>query len=293
MATENPTTILAVKEVSGYGYIIRARFDGLIRYFSANYNAASRFPAGWNAPGGSGRLIPPGPYPADLKCIRLRRPDERDNIDPKHVTDYPIAEPLDHVLTGVDPARKDPVPSLRAPDLRGPAMSRTWSERGAIHGNEDRRVPRQVAGPDRLDLVLDGPGSPSHPLHAGHRVPALTLRHPDPGRARHDARDRDAPASRRDPGGAGDNPGLVPAFYGLVTERGRGVVGFLSEYIEGSQTMYSLFREAADRGSRTGLCRRRSGRSAVRRCGRSMWRVFFMATYTRAISCAAVMARLY
>ncbi|KAK8074477.1 hypothetical protein PG997_009140 [Apiospora hydei] len=293
MATESTTQILAVKEVSGYGYLIRASFNGLI----------SRL----ERPRRLRPLIPPGPYPADLKCIRLRRPDERDNIDPKDVTDYPIAEPLDHVLTGVGNPTNLPTYDynrlIQLEKIRSPRYEHRISEDRLCRVRGVNGVPSMVMKiaelPDKWPVQIAStssstvPGAPPIPFMldiASPHPPSVTPTLAERDMTREIAMHQQVAAAL---GARGDNRGLVPAFYGLVTERGRGVVGFLSEYIEGSRTMYSLFREAADRGSRTGRCPRRSGRRAVRRCGRSMWRASCTAMYMLATSCAAVMAQSF
>lgn len=58
----NDLRVLAVKEVSSLGgYIVRARFDGLIRYFHITYEAANRFPLTGTRKPETGPLFRPDP----------------------------------------------------------------------------------------------------------------------------------------------------------------------------------------------------------------------------------------
>lgn len=108
---DNRNRILAIKDVSGFGYIIRARIDGLIRYYSVTHEAAANFPEGWETGGvNPAAVIPPRTYPDDLKCIHLRKPgsvtDFFDETKPAHLrpsAQYPTAvEPLwDQDLQGI------------------------------------------------------------------------------------------------------------------------------------------------------------------------------------------------
>ncbi|KAK8043353.1 hypothetical protein PG993_005783 [Apiospora rasikravindrae] len=284
MATENTTKILAVKEVSGYGYFIRAKVDGLIRYFDVNYNAASRFPLYWNILGFSDPLLQPGPYPADVKCIRLRRPDERDNLDSKAVTDYPIAEYLDYKLTGVGNPRVLPTFDydgfIQLHKIPSP-VSCTGSVRTDYpsYGRATSMVMKLAEFPDGWPVQI-----------ASITAPASTLRDLPPSfmlnmASAHMVAFNTVPAElgmgreiemhQKIDAALGAGNGLVPAFYGLVTERGRGIVGFLSEYIEDSRSLNSVFREAADREGPDWVLDE-AGREACRNALRRLHRAGFL-----------------
>ncbi|KAK8061997.1 serine/threonine kinase family protein [Apiospora phragmitis] len=254
MANRNTMKVLAVKEVSDLGgYIVRARFDGLIRYFSVTNDAAARFPAGWNKAGGSGPLIPPGHYPPDLKCIHLRRPDHRDNMDPKDVTDYPIAELLTHELTGLPTFDYDDL--IQFQKISSPRFGHRLSEDRLrrVRGNSSlvmKLAEFPDTWPSQVTSSLRPAGAPSPPATVGL---ASADSEGDPGAVAEEAIAYEivmhhAVATAAHGADARLLAGRVPDFYGVVTERGRGVVGFLAEYVEGSRSFFDLFRDAVRRG---------------------------------------------
>ncbi|KAK8016769.1 hypothetical protein PG993_014958 [Apiospora rasikravindrae] len=304
MATGTTMKFLAILEAGALGgYLIRARVDGLIRYFSVTFDAASRFPAGWNKNGGSGPLIPVGAYPPDLKCIHLRRPDHRDSIYPEDETDYPVAEPLaNHKLLGIQNPRG--LPEFDYDNL-------VQLQKLPSVGFETRLVKDRLCRVQLKD-TRDQPTSTSAPgggepllmkLAEFPEIDTWPTPVPDDLMSRAKGRWNKMKAqllytldSDRDPGHvertigyeigmhhaiseALGETGLVPKFHGVVTERDRGVVGFLSDYIEGSTSLSDMFAAAADRGGLEldaqrgeprGLSRRApafaSGRLPPRRC---------------------------
>ncbi|KAK8075404.1 hypothetical protein PG997_010067 [Apiospora hydei] len=271
MAPGDTMKVLAIQEAGALdGYIVRARIDGLIRYFSVTLEAASRFPAGWNKNGGSGPLIPVSAYPPDLKCIHLRRPGHRDNINPKDETDYPIAEPLmGHKLTGI--GNLQGLPEFDYDSLI--QLQKVPSPGFENRLTTDRLCRVQLKGTFAQPASTSAPSVGGALLMKLAEFPAIDtwpIPIPDDLMARAKARLKKLKAqllsieSNRDPAhieriigyeiemhhevaAALGETGLVPKFHGVVMERGRGVVGFLSEFIAGSKSFDDLFKAAAAR----------------------------------------------
>ncbi|KAK7962030.1 uncharacterized protein PG986_002855 [Apiospora aurea] len=263
MATGGNMKVLAIQEAGALdGYIVRARVDGLIRYFSVTFEAASKFPAGWNKNGGSGPLIPVSAYPPDLKCIHLRRPDHRDNINPEDETDYPIAEPLmGHKLTGIGNPKG--LPEFDYDSL-------IQLQKVPSPGFENRLTTDRLCRVQPKTSAPSGGGPLLMKLAEFPAIDTWPIPIPDDLVARAKARWKKMKAqllsieSDRDPAhieriigheikmhhevaAALSETGLVPKFHGVVTELGRGVAGFLSEFIAGSKSFDDLFKAAAAR----------------------------------------------
>ncbi|KAK8123953.1 hypothetical protein PG999_003871 [Apiospora kogelbergensis] len=203
MVADNSNKMLAVKEVSGLGYIIRARFDGLIRYFTVTYEAAAKYPKDWDV-GDLSAIIPPRTYPYDLKCIHLSTPATAEVFDqskPEYMrpsAKYPVtAEPAYEELKGIqnleDPVSADYDTFVKLGDIPTPRLFyRRCSDRITIVShprinNQQPMVMKIVEFPDHLRLGL--------------------------------------------------------TTSGLVTERGRGVIGFVSEFIADAKSFEQLLHD--------------------------------------------------
>ncbi|KAK8132197.1 hypothetical protein PG999_000370 [Apiospora kogelbergensis] len=267
MATPNKIRVLAAKRVSELdGYIVRASINGLIRYISVTDEALQRFPERWNKPNnGDAFLVLPRIIPADLKCLHLRRPSPGDMMSPRDVTSYPIHVPVIHELSGV----KFPM-GLAAIDYSNLVQfEKISSARFENRLCEDRlrvRRPRQAPGllmklvefPDtwpgwfQADPAIRATGQPASIAlvspeskeeskvccsqvgygQQGNITPEQYMAHEIEIHQQIDTA----------LGGMGT---VVPRFSGLVTEQGRGVVGFLSEFFEGAQSYFDIFRAAS------------------------------------------------
>lgn len=293
----NNVAVLAVKEVSGRGgFVVRARHYGLIRYFWITHEAAALFPEGWEK---EGPLVPPGNYPADMKCIHLRRPEESDDVDPRLAVEYPVMEIVDVKLTGVDVPWDIPV---RYDYDNLITLAKVPSQKLKIRPSEDRlrRVRHENA------LLTEGPEAPSYLLklsefpHEWPRPEASLVQRWTPGfvaslvpslappAAPHAVTNEqpsyDGDLARemrlhrellRAYAFAGAAPDHVPAIAGVVEERGRGPVGLLTEWVEGDEphggapNFRDILRRLRDRAGPGGRWRlpeadRRACRAALR-----------------------------
>ncbi|KAK7994221.1 nuclear distribution protein pac-1a [Apiospora arundinis] len=245
---DNSNRMLAAKEVSDFGYIIRARFDGLIRYYLVTHEAAANFPKGWET-GDPSAIMPPRSYPDDLKCIYLRKPGITEFFDqskPAHLrpsAEYPVAvEPMGQDLKGIQ-------------DVTGTA-SADYETFVKLNKIATPRFGKRLCD-DRISIV-------SHPRINNQRPMVMKIvefpdqwRFPqDPGASavvinglnadwdddfsqetmRMEIRMHQHVVARLD--------GLAPQFLGLVTERGRGVIGYVSEFIQDAKNFKQLFEDA-------------------------------------------------
>ncbi|KAK7984394.1 hypothetical protein PG989_011796 [Apiospora arundinis] len=275
MTTENNTKILAVKWVSELdGYIVRAKINGLIRYLSVTSQAAARFPRGWDKTGKSEDfLVLPEEIPADLKCIHLRRQGSSNIPEPLCSSDFPIQIPLVNVeLKDVehpaglmkfdydDLTQDEKVSSARFEHRICEDRLRVVRPRSSQE-NASRLLMKLVEFPDtwpnQFASGLRPVDTPPSPAHIALVSPESKNNSKVSSKARYGKRGtlftaeqymaheiemhRQVDAALREATGA--QP-IVPQFHGLVTEKGRGVVGFLSEFLEGASSYFDLFRAA-------------------------------------------------
>ncbi|KAK7915005.1 hypothetical protein PG985_012708 [Apiospora marii] len=229
---KNNMIVLAVKEVSERGgFVVRARYFGLIRYFWITKEAAAYFPPGWDQKGGSGPLVRPGNYPAGMKCVLLRRPGESDNIDPRRNFEYPVVEPLKVKLTGIR-LSEDRLRRVRFQDAlltegpEAPSYLLKLSEFPHEWPRPDGTLVQRWTPAFVSSLVpsLAPPPGPTAVTNEQHSY--------DDDMATEMFMHHDIIQALEYAGAPTD---VVPAIAGVVTERGRGPVGLLSEWIEGDE----------------------------------------------------------
>ncbi|KAK8117986.1 uncharacterized protein PG998_006267 [Apiospora kogelbergensis] len=253
VVADNSNKMLAVKEVSGLGYIIRARFDGLIRYFTVTYEAAAKYPEDWDV-GDLSAIIPPRTYPYDLKCIHLSTPATAEVFDqskPEYMrpsAKYPVtAEPAYEELKGIqnleDPVSADYDTFVKLGDIPTPRLFyRRCSDRITIVShprinNQQPMVMKIVEFPDHLRLGLTTSGC-SRTAADSTLITINKENNFDQKALSIEIRNHREVWQRLE--------GLGPRFLGLVTERGRGVIGFVSEYFADAKSFEQLLVEAYD-----------------------------------------------
>lgn len=250
MVADNSNKMLAVKEVSGLGYIIRARFDGLIRYFTVTYEAAAKYPKDWDV-GDLSAIIPPRTYPYDLKCIHLSTPATAEVFDqskPEYMrpsAKYPVtAEPAYEELKGIqnleDPVSADYDTFVKLGDIPTPRLFyRRCSDRITIVShprinNQQPMVMKIVEFPDHLRLGLTTSGC-SRTAAESTLITINKENNFDQKALSIEIRNHREVSQRLE--------GLGPRFLGLVTERGRGVIGFVSEFIADAKSFEQLLHD--------------------------------------------------
>ncbi|KAK8054438.1 hypothetical protein PG994_009505 [Apiospora phragmitis] len=257
---DNSNKILAVKKVSDFGYIIRARFDGLIRYYSITHEAAANFPQNWETRE-SNAIIPPRSYAADLKCIHLRMPVISEVFDPmmpaqlRPTALHPVVvEPLETKLQGIPGVQHavsaDYETFVKLGKIPTPRFKhRRWDDRinivrhPRIH-NGQPMIMKIVEFPDLWNLPQAENAAPPGDAAAGPRK--LNV-----GSDRSEFTQRmmglEIQMHQRVTAAI---DGLVPKFLGLVTERGRGVIGYVAEYIPDAKSFKQMFEEAYAAGNK-------------------------------------------
>ncbi|KAK8036083.1 alpha beta hydrolase [Apiospora rasikravindrae] len=269
VAARKSTWILAVKKASHFGYIIRARVDGLIRYYSATHEVAANFPEGWET-GSPDDIIPPRTYPDDLKCIHLRKPvlaEFFDQTKPSHMRPsalYPVAvEPL-----------PDQQPHSKIQDVQHAVRAdyETFEKLGKIptprfknRRCDDRisivRHPRINHHQPMIMKIVEfpetwtfpqaqAPQNASEPPASGDHAQAVSCK-PNVGSDGSEFNERMMRLEMRmHQKVAASLPGIVPKFLGLVTERGRGVIGYVSEFIADAKSFKQILEEAYTAGQK-------------------------------------------
>ncbi|KAK7958983.1 uncharacterized protein PG986_003837 [Apiospora aurea] len=278
---DNSNRILAVKKVSQAGYIIRARVDGLIRYYSVPHEAAANFPKGWET-GSPDAILPPRTYPDDLKCIHLRRPGLTEFFDQKKPShqrpsaQHPVAvEPLPgqqpHLHSKIQDVQHavsadyetfeklGKIPTPRFPNR--PCDDRINIVRHPRIHNHQPMVMKIVEFPETWTFP-QAPQSPSEaPTPAANTAQKLNV-----GSDGSEFDERVMRLEMRMHQKVAATPslaGLVPKFLGLVTERGRGVIGYVSEYISDAKSFKQILEDAYAAGYK-GFRLSEAGRDACR-----------------------------
>ncbi|KAK8012242.1 hypothetical protein PG991_009617 [Apiospora marii] len=294
-AAGDTNRILATKKVGYSGYVIRARVDGLIRYYTATHDAAAHFPLGWETCDVSpAAMLPPRTYPDELKGIRLAKSgnttESLDKNKPAHqrpLAQHAItAEPLaDLQLQGVQDVndsvsadydtfvKLEKIPTPRFEDRPG-CDDRIHIVRHPHINDQQPMVMKIVDFPDAWKNRPPNSSVESHPLDlgenfnelisqdliVGEELPKLTseelnelteywknhvVNHEnwiiqDYGSDYEYWMGNEIRMHQRFTASV---DGLGPKFLGLVTERGRGVIGFVSEFISDAKSFRQIFNE--------------------------------------------------
>lgn len=243
LVADDGNRILATKNVSDFGYMIRARVDGLIRYYSATHDAAAHFPSGWKTCDvDPAAILPPRTFPDELKCIHLAKPGDTTTVEPlvdqqlKGIPDVAHSVSADYetfVKLG-----KIPTPSFA--DRR--CDDRIHIVRHPRINNQQPMVMKIAEFPDNWRYPRQNSSVESHQLNLGQDLD-------EPAEYGMDNGDWDSESwmgneIRLHQKVAASVEGLGPKFLGLVTERGRGVVGFVSEFIQDAKSIKQIFLEA-------------------------------------------------
>ncbi|KAK8137391.1 hypothetical protein PG984_005331 [Apiospora sp. TS-2023a] len=271
--------ILAIKNVSNFGYIIRTRIDGLIRYYSVTHDAATHFPEGWETGNlDPSAIIPPRTFSDDVKCIHLRKPSSitefLDKTKPAHLrpsAQYPIAvEPLvDQKLRGIQDVKH----SVSADHDTFVKLGKISTPRFTSRGCDDRlnivRHPRINNNRPMVMKIVEFPDTwkgAQQTQGSFVESPELNI-----GSDRSEFTEHTMWKEIRmhqKVSSTASLDGLAPKFLGLVTERGRGVIGFVSEFVQDAKSFREIFRQAYAAGDldfQLGEGDRRACRAALER----------------------------
>ncbi|KAK8063110.1 hypothetical protein PG997_015207 [Apiospora hydei] len=263
---DNSNRILAIKKVSHVGYIIRARVDGLIRYYSVTHEAAANFPKGWET-GSPDAILPPRTYPDDLKCIHLRKPGLTEFFDQKKPSHQrPKIQDVQHsVSADYETFEKlGKIPTPRFPNR--PCDDRINIVRHPRIHNHQPMVMKVVEFPETWTFPQASQSPSEAPAPAGSKAQKLNV-----GSDGSEFNERVMRLEMRMHQKVAATPslaGLVPKFLGLVTERGRGVIGYVSEYVPDAKSFKQILEDAyaaGYKGFRLSEADREACRAALKR----------------------------